>query len=150
MSNERIPELEQPYKSVGGDREVLRQLRGIPTILTPGIHFILPTTHCASRGMSICYVCKKIILNTFRIFGHFCLQVLSDVISIMSYEVKPELAAQPHPQSGQPLRWMPKVCLTSPATCAMVPIGMCGVIKVQNKMLLVLQVWSLIQCLRLT
>ena len=93
------------------------------------------------------YVCKKLILNTFR---HFCLQVLSDVISIMSYEVKPELAAQPHPQSGQPLRWMPKICLTSPATCAMVPIGMCGVIKVQNKMLLVLQVGSLIQCLPVT
>ena len=45
-----LPELEQSDKSVGGDREVLRQLRGIPTILTPGIHFILPATHCASWG----------------------------------------------------------------------------------------------------
>ena len=63
-----LPELEQSDKSVGGDREVLRQLRGIPTILTPGIHFILPTTHCASRGK-------------IRFFSNFAVTIFSSCLA---------------------------------------------------------------------
>ena len=63
--------------------------------------------------------------------------VLPDIISIMRYQVKPELASQ----GGSNFRWMPKLCLTNPPNSPpMLPLASPGVLRVSNKMLLVLQV----------
>ena len=54
---------------------------------------------------------------------------------VLRYEVIPELANN----SPTPLRWMPKICLTNPPNAPMLPLGSPGILRVNQKMLLVLQ-----------